>query len=216
MGTAVPAVQAFVKGFQEGTGPGGAFKDLLILIYNDAVKPIGDFLTKTAIPAIQNFVQGFKDGKGPGGDFRDILKSAYNDGIVPLANFITGTALPNLKLIEQWITGTGGDSLGSMKQWFDDNKDSLAGLAGFIPITFLPVVLDMSVKAVGAWAATATAGVTSAASELASHSCSGCWLGHARRHCGDVSRGRRRGMDQPLQRSGDRCRVRVRVAHTCR
>ena len=168
-GTAIPAIQSFAQGFQDGTGIGGGFKDFLVLLYNDAVKPVGDFLTGTAVPAIQNFVQGFKDGKGPGGDFRDILKSAYDDGIVPLANFITGTALPNLKLIEEWITGTGGASLGSMKQWFDDNKDSLAGLAGFITVTFLPVVLDMSVKAVAAWVATASAGVTSAASQLASH-----------------------------------------------
>jgi len=141
----------------------------LLPIVLPALTSIGTTLTTKVIPAVSTFVQGFKDGEGPGGKFRDILVAVHDKGIVPVASFINDTALPALKSIETWINDKGVPALRSMKQWFDDNKDSLVGLAGFITVTFLPVILDMSVKAVAAWVATASAGVTSAASELASH-----------------------------------------------
>jgi len=131
-GTAIPAVQSFVKGFQDGTGPGGAFKDFLIQLYDSAIKPISDFLTSTAVPAIQSFVQGFRDGTGPGGDLKDALQK--------LASFITDTALPALKSIEQWITGTGSESLGSLKGWVNDNKTAFEVLSVFITAALIPAL----------------------------------------------------------------------------
>jgi len=175
-GTALPAIQGFIQGFKDGTGAGGGFKDFLVLLYNDAVKPIGDFLTNTAIPAIKDFVKGFQDGTGPGGEFKGILKDIYDNGIVPLATFITGTALPALKSIETWITGTGGTSMGSLKQWFDDNAKALGAVAIVITTVLLPVFADMAVKAVasavtqvGAWVSTQVAAVTSATAQFAAH-----------------------------------------------
>jgi len=176
MGTVVPAIQNFAKGFQDGTGPAGRFKDLLTLIYTDAVKPLADFITGTALPAIKNFTQGFADGTGPGGTLRDILKDVYDKALVPLATFITGTALPALKSIETWITGTGLPAIGNLITRLLDSKDTLEKLASFIGIILIPVFADMAAKAVisavtqaGAWVSTQVAGVTSALSQLGSH-----------------------------------------------
>jgi TP901 family phage tail tape measure protein len=178
--------RAFAAEFENGTGAGGRFRDVLsgiggflTLLYNDAVKPL--------VPAIQGFVQGFKDGTGAGGAFRDILTSMYNDGLKPFANFITDTALPNLKKIEDWITGSGGTSLGSLKQFWKDNKTDLKGLATFITTVLLPVFADMAAKAVasaatqvGAWISVQVAAGESAGYQLASHyTAIAGWILHA-------------------------------------
>jgi TP901 family phage tail tape measure protein len=168
-GTAIPAIQAFIQGFKDGTGIGGGFKDFMVLLYNDAVKPIGDFLVNKAIPAIQNFIQGFRDGVGPGGDLKNILKTVMDEGIKPLASFITDTALPALKNIEDWILGSGGTSLGSLKQWIEKNQGALEALAGIITVILLPAFAVAATDAVasaatqgGAWVASKVAAVDSA------------------------------------------------------
>jgi len=168
-GTVVPAVDRFIQGFKDGTGAGGGFRDFLVLLYNDAIKPIGDFLIGTAIPAVQTFVQQFRDGEGSGGKFRDILQDIYNNGIVPLASFITGTFLPDLKKIEDWILGSGGTQLGSLKQYWEDHKGAIKALAGIITVILLPAFAVAATDAVAsaatqvsAWVASKVAAVDSA------------------------------------------------------
>jgi len=172
----IPAVVGFIQGFKDGEGPGGKFRDILSAVNERGIKPIGDFLVNTAIPAVQDFVQGFKDGEGPGGKLKDVLKKVYDDGIVPLATFITDTALPALGSITTWITDTGVPMLSIFRDWINKNKTAIETFATFITIVLLPIFADMAAKAVisaatqvTAWFSTQTAGVTSAASQLASH-----------------------------------------------
>jgi len=174
--TAIPAIQNFIKGFQDGTGAGGGFRDLLTEIYNDAIKPIGDFLTKTAVPALQSFATEFTNGTGTGGAFRDTLVDLRDNVLKPIGSWITDTGLPALKSIETWITDDGIPALSEFKDWIVDNKDTLKILGEFITIVLLPIFADMAAKAVasaftqvGAWVSTQAAGITSSASQLASH-----------------------------------------------
>lgn len=49
--TAIPSVRNFVTEFQDGTGAGGAFRDILTNIWNNALVPLANFITSTVIPA---------------------------------------------------------------------------------------------------------------------------------------------------------------------
>ena len=172
----IPAVTGFIQGFKDGEGPGGRFRDVLTAIHEQGVKPIADFITGTAVPAVQRFVDEFRDGEGTGGTFRDILTDIRDNAIVPLSDFITGTALPALVSISDWITEDAGPALSDFKGWVADNKAALEVFGTFITVILLPIFLDMAAKAaasaltqVGAWVSTQVAGVTSAASQFASH-----------------------------------------------
>jgi TP901 family phage tail tape measure protein len=111
----VPAVTAGVKGFADfavgiaaGTGAGGKFRDVLTAVYNDAIKPVGLYLTGVGIPAIKAFVQGFKDGTGPGGDFKTFLVALYDDAVKPIGNFLVNTAIPAIQsFVKGFQDGTG-------------------------------------------------------------------------------------------------------------
>jgi tape measure domain-containing protein len=91
------ALTGFITGFQDGTGWGGRFRDVLTAIWEKGIVPVANFITGTAVPAVQNFVQGFRDGTGWGGRFRDILVFIHDKAIVPIGDFLTKTAVPAIQ-----------------------------------------------------------------------------------------------------------------------
>ena len=139
----LPAVSGFIEGFQDGTGAGGEFRDVVMSVYKKGLKPTIDFVRDTAIPAIENLIDGFKDGEGPGGVLKDVLKAIYENGIKPLADFITDTAQP---AIDDFVQGfkDGEGPGGAFKDVLKDvYKKGLKPLADFITDTALPVLKNI-------------------------------------------------------------------------
>jgi hypothetical protein len=175
-GTVNPALKvffAFLTGNDAGVGA-GRFTEIA-----KAGTSVKDALDKI-VPPIKVFF-AFLTGNSAGigaGKFTDVANAALEirDAISKVADFITGTALPALGNVATWITGTGIPALSKFSGWVVDNKDKLKILAEFIGVVLIPVFADMAAKAVasavtqaGAWVSTQVAGVTSAASQLASH-----------------------------------------------
>ena len=55
--------RAFAAEFENGTGQGGKFRDILTDINDKGIKPFATFITGTAVPAVQSFVQWVKDNR---------------------------------------------------------------------------------------------------------------------------------------------------------
>jgi len=137
------AFRVFAGQFEDGTGAGGKFHDVLTAIYDDGIVPVVAFITGTAVPAVQSFVQGFKDGTGPGGAFKDALKLLYDDAVKPIGDFLTKTAIPAVKNFVQGFKdgkGPGGDFKDILKKVYDDG---IVPLANFITNTALPRLKDI-------------------------------------------------------------------------
>jgi len=134
------ALTGFITGFQDGTGWGGAFRDILTAIWEKGIKPIGDFLFNKAIPAIQGFVQGFRDGEGPGGKFRDILVAINDYGIRPIGDFLFNKAIPAIQsFIQGFKDGTGPG--GAFKDFLILlYKDAIKPIGDFLFGTAIPAI----------------------------------------------------------------------------
>ena len=70
----VKAFNDFVTGFENGTGAGGKFRDILAAIHDKGIVPLATFITGTALPALAN-----------------------------IATWITGTGIPALSSFKDWV-----------------------------------------------------------------------------------------------------------------
>lgn len=159
-GSVVPGIKDLVKGFQDGTGAGGAIRDVVDGVWS-VVKMLGEGIASLDIPGkFRALIQQWQDGTGAGGALKDVagfLLTALSD----LGTFLSSTLVPGVQ---------------SAVEWIGKNKDVVRDVAAVIGVVLLPVLADLAVKevasaatSVATWITKSTAATTGAATEFAAH-----------------------------------------------
>jgi len=134
----VPAIGLFVKGFKNGTGIGGKFKDAIVLIWNK-VKPLATTLFHFYSTIIKGFIGGLKDGKGAGGGFVSMVKAIagfIGDKLIPAITKVYQKVLPALMGLFKSVTQTMKDHQGVI----DFIKTAFGVLADLVVNILLPAL----------------------------------------------------------------------------
>jgi len=169
--SAVPAFQGLVAGWQEGTGPGGAIRDIVGGIWS-VIKLLGDALGSLDLPGkFRLLTFEWQLGTGTGGQLKDAANTLVTAFSI-LGTYVSGTLVPAIKDASTWIIA---------------HKDDLLAAAIAINIILLPAYITAGVAAVasgitqvGAWVSTKIAAATSAAEQLiASYSVIAGWVSTA-------------------------------------